>query len=203
VTRLIGLHTGPLPDMSCGYDDLAEQFMSGRSSSSVGAGTVRVWARGLERGASVLDLGCGHGEPITRALIDSGLDVYGVDASPNMTAAFAARFPWADVACESVQESAFFERTFDAVVAWGLMFLLSPDDQELLIRKVGAVLRRGGKFLFTAPAPTCAWPDLLTGRRSISLGAHAYAIHLAEAGLTLLDTFRDEGRNHYYDASKI
>jgi SAM-dependent methyltransferase len=189
-------------DSSNGYDELAEQFMSGRSGSHVGAWAVRAWARRLERGASVLDLGCGHGEPITRALIDLGFDVYGVDASPNMTSAFAARFPWADVACEPVQESSFFDRTFDATVAWGLMFLLTPDDQERLIRKVGAALNLGGRFLFTAPAPACTWADALTGHRSISLGSDVYTIHLSAAGLTLVDTFRDEGRNHYYDALK-
>jgi SAM-dependent methyltransferase len=188
--------------MSGGYDALADEFMSGRSTSLVGASTVRAWARGLERGASVLDLGCGHGEPITRALIDCGLDVYAIDASPNMTTAFASRFPWADVACEPVQESSFFGRTFDAIVAWGLMFLLSADDQELLIRKVGKALKPGGRFLFTAPAPTCTWTDLLTRRRSLSLGANIYVIHLSAAGLTLIDTFRDEGHNHYYDTLK-
>src|SRR5215212_4178979 len=38
----------------------------------------------LPPGASILDLGCGSGEPIARHLIESGFDVSGVDASPTL-----------------------------------------------------------------------------------------------------------------------
>jgi len=47
----------------------------------------------LPDGANVLDLGCGTGVPITKTLIERGLHVYGIDASPSMLAAFRARFP--------------------------------------------------------------------------------------------------------------
>jgi SAM-dependent methyltransferase len=132
--------------------------------------------------------------------MDDGLIVYGVDAAPTLIAAFRSRFPQAPAACEPVETSRFFERTFDGVVAVGLMFLLPADVQRALIRKVATALRPGGRFLFTAPVQRCSWADLQTGRESRSLGGGAYRTLLANVGFTLVGEDVDEGGNHYYDA---
>ena len=128
--------------------------------------------------------------------------VYGVDASPTMVAAFHVRFPQAHVACEAVEDSAFFGRTFDAVIAWGLLFLLSADAQVALIHRVASALRPQGRLLFTSPKEACAWTDMLTGRQSISLGSRGYRATLAAAGLEFLAEHQDEGENHYYEGRK-
>ena len=47
----------------------------------------------LPDGASVLDLGCGMGEPIARYLIARGCRVTGVDTSQPMLALCRTRFP--------------------------------------------------------------------------------------------------------------
>ena len=188
-------------DSSSGYDALAHEFMR-RRNPAVGVATVREWARALPPGSAVLDLGCGHGVPISQALIQDGFVVHGVDASPAMVAAFHDRFPQARVVCEAVEDSGFFGRTFDAVVAWGLLFLLAVDVQTALIHRVASVLRPGGRFLFTSPKEACTWTDILTGRPSISPGNAGYRASLAAAGLELLAEYQDEGENHYYDARK-
>lgn len=173
-----------------------------RQQSCIGAATVRSWGRSLPRSASILDLGCGAGVPISEALITEGFAVYGVDASPNLTAAFRTRFPHAHVACEAVEDSRFFGRTFEGVIAVGLLFLLSADAQRDLIRRVALALNPGGRFLFTSPAQSCTWTDILTGRQSLSLGAEAYRSVLSDAGLTIVGAHLDEGDNHYYDTCK-
>ncbi len=186
-------------DPSNGYEAIASEFMRQRDRSSIGALTVQRWARSLPPGGVVLDLGCGSGVPISAALADEGLAVYGIDASPTLTEAFQRHLPAAHVACESVEDSSFFGRTFDGVIAVGLMFLLSPAAQRGLIRRVAAVLNREGRFLFTSPTRACTWVDVLTGRESYSLGAEAYTAAFAEAGLVLVGEDQDEGENHYYD----
>jgi hypothetical protein len=40
----------------------------------------------------------------------------------------------------------------------------------------------------------------MTGRQSQSLGDEAYRKALADAGLTVVVEYVDEGENHYYDA---
>ena len=189
-------------DPSNGYEAVASEFITRRDQSGIGVATVRAWARSLEPGASILDLGCGHGMPVSAALMEDGFDVYGIDASPSLTDTFRRRFPHAHVACEAVEDSSFFLRKFDAAIAVGLLFLLPADMQESLIRRVAQALNSGGRFLFTSPAEACTWKDMLTGQRSLSLGARAYKDLLSSAGLVLVEGYVDEGDNHYYDSRK-
>jgi SAM-dependent methyltransferase len=191
--------TGPSPDdRSNGYESVAEEFVARRSA--IGVATVRAWTRSLPPNASILDLGCGDGRPVAEALLRDGFEVFGIDASPTLVAAFRRRFPHTQVACEPVEESRFFGRTFDGAVAVGLMFLLPVELQRDLIRRVAGALRRSGRFLFTAPAETEEWTDVLTGRKSRSLGLPGYSRLLEASGLDLIGRHVDEGSNHYYEA---
>ena len=188
-------------DESNGYEDFAKLFMSERDSLT-GVSTVLQWSRTLVRGSSILDLGCGHGVPISRALIEDGFTVYGVDASETLMESFRNRFPSAHAECSAFEDSAFLRRTFDAVVAVGLMFLLHPDAQYLLIRKVEQALNSNSYFLFTSPKEECTWQDILTHRESVSLGAQRYREVLEAEGLILVGEMLDEGDNHYYSVRK-
>ncbi len=174
---------------------------SGRSTG-VGVNAVRKWARTLPPGATAIDLGCGPGFPITEVLVAEGLDVFGIDAAPSFVQAFRRNLPNTTVACEPVQESRFFDRTFDAVLAWGLMFLLSPEDQQRLIQRIAEILVPGGRLLFTSPAEPVVWNDAMTGLESRSLGAEEYRRQLSAVGLSVSSEYEDEGQNHYFDAFK-
>ena len=192
------------PDRSNGYEEIALTFISGRgrNHSGVGAAVVADWSKLLSAGATVLDLGCGTGIPVSQALIERGFNVYGVDASPTMVAAFRANFPNVPVECAAVEDSDFFGQTFDGVVAWGLLFLLDAEVQCRLIGKVAGVLRSGGRLLITAPRQSCSWRDAMTGGISISLVQEAYRKALEAEGMSLVGTHCDEDENHYYFAQK-
>jgi len=189
-------------DRSNGYEVIAAEFMAGRDRSNIGVATVSNWAKSLPAGASILDRGCGHGVPITAALMNDGFKVFGVDASPTLTAAFRSRFPSSEVACEPAEDSSFFRWKFHGIIAVGLMFVLSPEAQRRLIGRVALALKPGGRFLFTAPTQCTNWTDMLTGRQSLSLGSEIYKAMLEEMGLVLVDECVDEGENHYYDSGK-
>lgn len=191
-----------IDDTSNGYEAVADAFVAARSGSTTGLAIIRQWAASLPRGASVIDIGCGSGEPVTAALIDAGLTVSALDASPALVAAFRQRFPDVEVACEPAERSRFFGHSFDGAVAIGLMFLLPEKAQRTLIGNVAEALNPGGRFLFTAPRQVCAWDDVLTGRRSTSLGAEEYGRILEAAGLGLIAEHVDEGGNHYFEARK-
>jgi SAM-dependent methyltransferase len=184
-------------DASHGYEPAADAFMASRSRT-IGVSTLRGWIASLPPRAAVLDLGCGHGIPITELLVASGCAVFALDASPTLAAAFRSRFPTVPIECATAERSQFFNRTFDAVVSWGLLFLLPPDTQHRLIHKVAAALRADGQFVFTSPAQPCQWSDALTGEPSVSLGSQAYRTLLSAAGLTLDAEADDEGGNHYF-----
>ena len=181
------------------------EFIARRGScraAGVGVNEVRNWARTLPTGVAVVDLGCGPGFPITEILVVEGLNVFAVDAAPSFVEAFRKNLPDIPVACEAVQDSKFFDRTFDGVLAWGLMFLLSAEDQRRLIRKFAEVLVLGGRLLFTSTAKPQVWSDAMTELESCSLGAEEYRRLLSAAGLSLTDEYEDIGENHYFDALK-
>lgn len=150
----------------------------------------------------MLDLGCGSGVPLARVLVEEGCRVWGVDASPAMLAAFRVNLPGAEAACEPAERTRHFGRTFDAVLAWGLIFLLEPAGQAALVGRAADALRPGGSFLFTAPAQVHSWTDILTGRESLALGRGPYNRLLQEAGLTIEREYDDGWDNHYYLARR-
>jgi SAM-dependent methyltransferase len=169
-------------DRSNGYERVAVEFLDRRGSGrsiGVGVNAVRKWAHTLPGGAAVIDLGCGPGVPITEVLVTEGLHIFGVDAAPSFVQAFRRVLPNTPVVCEAVQDSRFFDRMFDGVLAWGLMYLLSPEDQQRLIQRIADILVPGGRLLFTSPAEPMAWNDAMTGLESRSLGAEEYRRQLS------------------------
>jgi len=194
-------------DRSNGYEEVSEEFLARRGSSisrSTGIGVKEVgkWARKLPHGSCVIDLGCGPGFPITAVLVDQGLRAFGVDAAPSLVAAFQRNLPGTPIICEAVQESRLFDRTFDAVLAWGLIFLLQVEDQHRLIQRVAEILVPGGRLLFTSTAKANVWNDAMTGLESFSLGAEQYRKLLGAVDISVAEEYEDEGENHYFDAFK-
>ena len=187
-------------DFSNGYNAMAQEFIAMRSNT--GRDLVQDWATSLPRGASVMDVGAGSGEPLTSTLIEAGLSVSAIDASANMVAAFRCNFPDINIACEPVEQSAFFGRSFDALMAVGVIFLLPAKVQRNVISRISKALNPEGRFLFSAPQAIGGWNDVLTGQASLSLGSDAYKSTLNECGLHLINEYDDEGGSHYYDAKK-
>ena len=91
-------------DRSSGYESIALEFLAGRGSgrsTGVGVNELRKWARRLPRAATVVDLGCGPGFPITDVLVAEGLCVFGFDAAPSFVQAFPRNLPNTPVVCEA------------------------------------------------------------------------------------------------------
>ena len=187
-------------DSAIAYEAKAREFLTGRDVSLIGSQVVEQWSSSLPKGSAVIELGCGGGYPITRVLHAAGLKLWAVDSSPTLVAEFQHRFPDVPVQCAKVQDSDFFGRTYDAVAAVGLLFLLPAADQLLLIETVSRILVPGGRFLFTAPIETASWIDLNTGITCQSLGKTRYEMCLNAAGFRVVTTFTDKGENNYYDA---
>ena len=96
----------------------------------------------------------------------------------------------------------FFGRMFDGVVAWGVIFLLLPEEQRRLIQRIADILVPGGRLLFTSCTEPLVWNDAMTGLESRSLGAAEYRRQLSAVGLSVISEYEDEGQNHYFDAFK-
>ncbi|MEO7095484.1 MAG: methyltransferase domain-containing protein, partial [Polyangiales bacterium] len=123
---------------------------------------------GCEKGATILDLGCGPGEQAVR-LAKRGYEVIGIDLSLAMLARAA------DEATELQQRINFvqgdmrdltFEDAFDGVYCWGTTFGYFDEQKNIeVIQKVHKALRRGGRLLLDVVnrdyiigrSPSMAW----------------------------------------------
>ena len=190
-------------DAATAYEANARAFIRGRDRSPIGARVVEQWAQTLSEGATVIEMACGGGYPITAVLDGAGLQLWAVDASPTLVAEFLTRFPKIPVQCERVQESSFFGRKFEGAIAIGLLFLLAESDQAALIARVSEFLVPGGRFLFTAPLEVGTWADMNTGLECRSLGRQRYEELLTQSDFRIVATHVDEGANHYYEAEKL
>ncbi|HEY0787545.1 MAG TPA: class I SAM-dependent methyltransferase [Thermoanaerobaculia bacterium] len=183
------------------YDAIAEWFARERSPI-VGLPEIETLARALPSGARVLDAGCGTGFPILQYLLQKGFQLFAIDSSERMVALFRERFPHVPVEQGSIQASALFASTFDAVIAWGVLFHLSPDEQRAAIANVAPHLAPGGWFLFTSakePEETSGEMNGVTFRYR-SLGSPEYRRALDANGMELVDEHEDKWQNYVYVA---
>lgn len=105
----------------------------------------------LPESADVLDLVCGMGEPIAQYMIGNGCRLTGVDTSPGLLEMARARFPDHDW-IEADMRTLALDKRFDGIIAFGSLFLLSPEDQRSMFPVFRDHLKDGGS-LFMATGP--------------------------------------------------
>lgn len=104
---------------------------------------------GVPKGGSILDLGCGGGEPIARYLIDHNHPVTGVDISARMIALSRTRFG-RQVWLQADMRKAAMAHRFHGVLVWDSLFHLGHDDQARMIERIAGWLEPGGMLLFNS-----------------------------------------------------
>lgn len=145
---------GPVIAMSAGsianlYERHAHDFDRERNRSLVEKVWLDRFLVHVRSGGSILDLGCGMGEPIARYLLEAGFEVVGIDSSPSMIALCRARFPGAEWVVGDMRELAL-GRHFDGVLAWDSFFHLSADDQREMCSRFARHARAGAPLMFTS-----------------------------------------------------
>jgi SAM-dependent methyltransferase len=113
------------------YDRHAQAYDRQRGRSLFEKSWLDAFAALLPDGGSVLDIGCGMGEPIARHLIARGFAVTGIDSSPQLIAMARERFPqqtWVTADMRALS----LGRVFDGLIAWDSFFHLTPDDQRAM-----------------------------------------------------------------------
>jgi trans-aconitate methyltransferase len=103
----------------------------------------------LQRGARVLDLGCGGGSPVATNLVAQGLRVTGVDSSPTLIALCRERLPDETWIVADMRDLSLAER-FDGFLAWDSFFHLKHDDQRAMFAVFAARAAPGAILMFNS-----------------------------------------------------
>ncbi len=170
------------------YDEHAEWFAEIRAKSRFPESKyMTILTSHLSAGASILDLGCGSGQPIAEALVRGGFPVTGVDASSQLLE-IARRTVSGPEWIMSDMRSLDLGRSFDAVIAWNSFFHLSPDEQRVVIPIIAAHTNLGGVIMFTSGLELGEAIGDLNGSKLYhgSLSTAEYRKRLEEAGFEIL-----------------
>jgi SAM-dependent methyltransferase len=100
-------------------------------------------------GGSVLDIGCGAGEPIARYVCAHGYAITGVDSSPAMIAKFRARLS-GQQALVSDMRALSLGRLFHGILAWDSFFHLNHEDQRRMFPIFRAHAAPRAPLMFTS-----------------------------------------------------
>lgn len=142
---------------------------------------------------SVLDIGCGCGEPIGRALLARGCDLTGVDTSPAMIAMCQALFPrifWHVADMRSLNLGA----SFNGLLAWDSFCHLRPDEERRMFAVFRSHALPRAALMFTSGQKGGATPEQLGGETPdhASLDPAEYRALLADNGFELVAHTADD-----------
>lgn len=91
----------------------------------------------LPAGGSILDIGCGSGQPVARYMFGRGYAVTGIDSSPSLIALARGRFPAGKWIVADM-------------IAWHSFFHLSQADQRRMFAHFAAHAAPGAALMFTS-----------------------------------------------------
>jgi SAM-dependent methyltransferase len=187
------------------YDLIADWYASERVDET-GVPEVTALAASIPNSSCVLDIGCGNGVPLTGALLRAGHRVIGLDSSANMLMRFRVNYPTTPAIRGIVQACPFADQTFDAAVAWGVMFHLPQRQQIKAVESISRVLKPNAPFLFSSGDVGGLDPCVGTMNEVVfhyySFTRDGYRRLLSDCGFRLLNFYTDRGQNGYYLASR-
>jgi SAM-dependent methyltransferase len=155
-------HGDPRVIVAAGYDAIAERYYAW-SDARPSATRLRWLAKALERippGSDVLDLGCGAGVPMTRALATER-HVTGVDISARQIELARAAVPEATFVQADMTALDLAPESLDAVVAFYSLTHIPRADLPALLAAVHGWLRPGGVLIASMGAQDS--PDSVEG----------------------------------------
>src|SRR5579883_472873 len=131
------------------YDEIVHWYDNARTKSLMESEYLNLIVNSIPAGGSILDLGCGTGEPIARFFIEKGFKVTGVDGSKKMIELCKKRFP-SEQWIVSDMRQINLPQQFDAILAWHSFFHLDQDSQRQMFKLFTSHAKPNGILAFTS-----------------------------------------------------
>ncbi|MBA2652988.1 MAG: class I SAM-dependent methyltransferase [Tatlockia sp.] len=131
------------------YDEIINWFDDARTKSLMESEYLNLLVNTISSKGTILDLGCGTGEPIAQFVIEKGFKVTGVDGSQKMIELCKKRFP-SERWIASDMRNINLQQQFDAILAWHSFFHLDHDSQRNMFKIFASHIKPGGVLAFTS-----------------------------------------------------
>jgi len=131
------------------YATHAARFDAARSRAFSERDWLAAFLALLPSGGTVLDLGCGMGEPMAAQMLARGFRVTGVDATAALLDRARARLP-AGEWIEADMRGLDLRRRFDGILAWDSFFHLSGAAQRACLATFAAHAGPGCALMFNS-----------------------------------------------------
>lgn len=131
------------------YDRNAALWDSARGKSLFEAAWLDRFLALVPAGGTILDIGCGSGEPIARHVVQCGYRVTGIDSSEALIALCRDRMPGHDWHIADMRRLSL-GATFDGLIAWDSFFHLTVEDQRAMFPIFRAHAGAGAPLMFTS-----------------------------------------------------
>jgi cyclopropane fatty-acyl-phospholipid synthase-like methyltransferase len=134
------------------YDQIGELYTAQRSDLATAESYLRELVVRLPAKSTVLDIGCGAGVPIDRALLEEGFRVIGVDLSPKQIERARQLNPAGAYAVRDMLDLRPGDYHVDAVVSFFAIFHVPREHHRSLLKVIRSFLRPDGLLLVTMGA---------------------------------------------------
>ncbi len=131
------------------YEKIIDWFDDARTKTLMESEYLNLIANTIPAGGTILDLGCGTGEPIAKFFIEKGFKIVGVDGSKKMIALCKERFPTQTWLVSDMRDINL-KQQFDAILAWHSLFHLDKDSQRNMFPVFKLHCKLNGMLAFTS-----------------------------------------------------
>lgn len=131
------------------YDKITDWYDKNRRKDLIEKEYLELVLQHIPENGTILDLGCGTGEPIAQFFIARGFHVKGIDAAKNMINLCKKRFPTMEWIVEDMRKVSL-DKKFDALIAWDSFFHLNPEDQKHMFSAFEKHIKPTGVLVFTS-----------------------------------------------------
>lgn len=180
--------------VSEGYDEIADVYLAERSPSAAETTALGSFLEPLTQDSTILDAGCGGGEPVLTRLTDHtrqaiGMDLSGGQLERAQRAAPAAALVRGDMATLPIKDDAL-----DAVLAYHSLIHVPGDEHRTVIDEFARVLRPGGRLLVSEgpgewQGTNLDWLDAGVEMQWYIAGAETTRAQLSTAGFDIIQEY--------------
>lgn len=131
-----------------GYNLAADNYAVGRDVFK-NSKYLEILDQMIKPNSTVLDIGCGNGNPVDKYLSDHGHSIIGIDISEKQIELAKKNFPNQTFELRDMSDVQLGEFKVDAVVSFYAIFHIPREEHAELFKKINSFLPIGGLMLVT------------------------------------------------------